>query len=127
MAVVATAGAQVQRCASRRRSAVGIAPLLMENELYEVANLRRRERSDFGVRLARPGAAEGRHDGKIPGLGVMRANPIVDHPLDIDDLAGAVQPVIIGQIGYALGRIAVAGRAMATRAMSIKKWPGATG
>src|ERR1700736_958270 len=108
MAVVATGGAQVQRCASRRRSAVGIPPLLVENELDEVANLRRRERSDLGVRLARPGSAEGRHDGKIPGLGVMRANAIVDHPLDVDDLAGAVQPVIIGQIGYARGPIAVA-------------------
>src|ERR1700692_2071824 len=99
----------------------------MENELDEVANLRRRKRSDLGVRLARPGAAEGRHDGKIPRLGVMRANPIADHPLDIDDVAGAVQPVIIGQIGYALGSITVTGRAMAAGAMSIEERPAATG
>src|SRR5882757_4997942 len=55
MAVVATAGAQVQRRASRRRGAAGIPPLLMENEFDKVANLRRRERSDLDVRLARPG------------------------------------------------------------------------
>src|SRR5882757_3833837 len=125
MTVVATAGASIQRFASHRRGAVAIPSLLMENEFDEVADLWWRERDDLGVRLARPRAAKGRHDGKIPGLGVMRANAIVDHPLDIDDLAGAVQPVVIGQIGYSLGPIAVAGSTMAARAMSVEERPAA--